>query len=949
MPLGVVVEATKGNATPPEQRGEVVVSVGSFADRPIPKLSRARVRRPRISERLDQGVGAPLTLIVAPAGSGKTTALAQWVNERTAPVTWVTATSDTAASLARVEAALQDVANAQDRAVIIVDDAHRLPSQAWPLIEGWLDSWAPGGANLVLASRRDVPLPVVLLELSGNVTEIRSDVLGFTDSEARELIALHAPHASEVDAAALQERADGWAAALVLGGRAIAGAGGQTHVRETLSQTERPVLDYLLGEVFSTLPAMVRHVLLCTGGLDRVTDDAAVVLSGDPEAGRRLAELAADGMLVTQYESAGAIPDAAAGSEGARAWRYHPLLLELLRRQTALDGPDHALAGAAHARAARHYSVHGPIPEAVRHAMWARDYELLTGLLIAETPALIGAGHVDLLHAALRTLPASVAEGHPALLGVTALAHLGSGDFETAARLAAWLLPTVTEAREHGDVHPAGGDPGNLTPTMLADSALLGTWQARIGWLDPQVAIRNAREVLGCALPSGPGEGQLEGHPSHRPLTPLSLPRLVWLLNELTSAELWVADLESAAAHNEEALDGASVLGYPRFLAEAWSNRALLDMVVGRPLPAIAAAQQSLAFAGSAATNSAVVRSHIVLGWAALIDFRFSDVIRHLEVVGKLGLPSGSPLSHILVGTLRASLAAEAGDLAAGREYLTEVTPGADRASNPFRRYVLRVRAEWAVRSQDEPGLRRDIELMRALGWTEGVELYSPLLTALGGDVPAAIAELTAFLGHHPDGVLAAIGAASRLGLLLQYDDESAVQRAYREALDRIAPQRLFRTMAYAGLSNPRLSALVKQDASSSDPHPFTAELAQALTRYRAFRRMVLDGALTDVLGVVHASEPADTTVDEPATPRLPTSATAEPRPQLSQHFPALTARERDVLNELALGGAYADIARNLYVTENTVKTHILSVYRKLGVDRRADALRRARELGLLG
>jgi DNA-binding CsgD family transcriptional regulator len=74
-----------------------------------------------------------------------------------------------------------------------------------------------------------------------------------------------------------------------------------------------------------------------------------------------------------------------------------------------------------------------------------------------------------------------------------------------------------------------------------------------------------------------------------------------------------------------------------------------------------------------------------------------------------------------------------------------------------------------------------------------------------------------------------------------------------------------------------------------------------------------------------------------------------EPKRQLSRPFPALTARERDVLNELALGGAYSDIARNLYVTENTVKTHILSVYRKLGVDRRADALRRARELGLLG
>ena len=903
------------------------------------------MRRPRIYEQLDQGANARLTLIVAPAGSGKTTALAQWVDQRDVPISWVTATSDTAASLSELQTALQEAANAPDRAGVIVDDAHRLPPQAWPVIDTWLDGRAADRVNLVLASRRDVPLPVVLMELSGDVTEIRSDVLSFTDSEARELIALHAPHASEGDAAALQDRADGWAAALVLGARAMAGTGNQPQLREGLSQTERPVLDYLLGEVFSTLPAMVRHVLLCTGGLDDVTEEAAIVLSGDPEAGRRLADLAADAMLVTQYQS----PRTTSVSDDARAWRYHPLLLELLRRQTALDGPDHELAMAAHARAARHFAVHGPTSEAVRHAMWARDEELLTRLLIGETPALIGAGHVDLLHAALRSLPASAAERQPALLGVTALAHLGVGDHETAARLAAWLRPSVeADARERAVARASGKEEGTIGRTLLVDSALLGTWQARIGWVDPQLAIRNAREVLGCALVGGT-KGRRESHPTHQPLVPLSLSRLVWLLNELTAAELWVADLDSAEAHNEEALEVATVLGYPRFLAEAWANRAMLDMVVGKPMPAIAAAQQSLALAEGRHSRSAVVRCHIVLGWAALIDFRFAEVIHHLEVIDELGMPVGSPLAHILCGSLRAGLAVEAGDLAAGRNYQAEVAPGADRASNPFREFFCRARAEWAVRSRDASELRREIELMRTLGWANGVDLYSPMLTAFSGDVDAAIGELTAFMARHPDGVLGAIAAANRLGLLLPSDDAAVVQRAYRDLLDRIAPQRLLKTVTYVGLSSPGLSALVKHDASSPDPHPFTAELAQALSRYRAFRRMAMEGALTNVLGIVHATEPVIPAAAELPGSAAPAHANEPTTRQLASHFPGLTVRERDVLNELALGGAYSDIARNLYVTENTVKTHILSVYRKLGVDRRADALRRARELGLLG
>jgi DNA-binding CsgD family transcriptional regulator len=55
-----------------------------------------------------------------------------------------------------------------------------------------------------------------------------------------------------------------------------------------------------------------------------------------------------------------------------------------------------------------------------------------------------------------------------------------------------------------------------------------------------------------------------------------------------------------------------------------------------------------------------------------------------------------------------------------------------------------------------------------------------------------------------------------------------------------------------------------------------------------------------------------------------------------------------DVLRELALGGSYTDIAATLFITENTVKTHLASLYRKLGATRRGEALRAAREAGLL-
>jgi DNA-binding CsgD family transcriptional regulator len=78
------------------------------------------------------------------------------------------------------------------------------------------------------------------------------------------------------------------------------------------------------------------------------------------------------------------------------------------------------------------------------------------------------------------------------------------------------------------------------------------------------------------------------------------------------------------------------------------------------------------------------------------------------------------------------------------------------------------------------------------------------------------------------------------------------------------------------------------------------------------------------------------------ATPRERTQAT-DPTVR-----PSLSAREREVLNELARGATYADIAADLFVSENTIKTHVSSLYGKLAVTRRSEALAVARNLHLL-
>ena len=107
--------------------------------------------------------------------------------------------------------------------MVIIDDAHLLPHAAWALLETVIASRADR-VRIVLAGRRDLPLATAKFGLSDYVTVLRGDVLRFDDDEAGALVTAHAPDASAEDISTLQSRAQGWAAALVLGARALFGA-----------------------------------------------------------------------------------------------------------------------------------------------------------------------------------------------------------------------------------------------------------------------------------------------------------------------------------------------------------------------------------------------------------------------------------------------------------------------------------------------------------------------------------------------------------------------------------------------------------------------------------------------------------------------------------------------------------------------------------------------------
>ena len=914
-----------------------------------PQVARTFVERARLDDLLDEATRRPLTLLVAPAGTGKTTTLAHWARRPVAPrAHWLDGRGLDAGQLGaelvraahgvgvvgaevsdrEVVAALRSSRRAPD--IVVVDDAHLAGVDSWSLLNAAVDE-VPDRIRLVLTSRRDVALPLVALALRDEVTVLRSDVLRFSPGEARDLVAAHAPAADDQDLDTLLGSAQGWAALLVLGARALGGAPNRAAARAGLSRTEQPVLDYLLGEIFATLPAATRHVLLCTCVEDRVTGDLAVVLSGDPDAGRRLDGLAMDGMLVTSYPG-----DDGGDESSGLAWEYHPLLRELLRRQVARDAPDHALAMAAHERAARHFADGDDAGAALDHATVSGDVELVVALLVEHGPGLLTGGGVDSLSRALNSLPDEVRAAHPALLGVAALERRARGEHASALHLAD--LAVVAAESALARLADAGDDPATAPPEVLAlltDAALLTAWQARFGLADPVRARETGEQIL--------ARHQLGIDVSVEPqgrrgwlMTPA---RSALLHHELAAVAMWLGDVEAAREHVAEVLVTSRAIGHDRLTAGGLANQAMLDLMDGRYLTASWNAEASLAAARriNSTGDMYVPRSRLAQAWAQYVAVEHEAAAVALADVERMQERLADPLVAGLAMVLRARLLTEAGDLTTAHHVLASVRtmPG---PMPPFLVWTLAMaEAEVALLTGSMLEAQRQLEVQRTCGWPEGGAVLSAILTDLSGDPTEALVCLQRILEEPPApglSSLAACAAAYRTRILLRDGQQAEGREALRDSLTRAYPERLLLPLASLATPDLGLEPMLRDLAAADPPQALASEMLEALARLPRPRE-ASDGVPRPVaLGARPASVAPGV--------QLPSQRAA------TGPLTRLTDREADVLRELALGGSYTDIAHALFVTENTVKTHLSAVYRKLGVAGRSPALREARARGLI-
>src|SRR5215468_9562613 len=278
------------------------------------------VSRPRLFERLG---AARVTVVSAPAGSGKTVLLRSWISRAGAAgsAAWVTVgrgeqdpqqfwlsvlgalrqTTPGSALVRELTAApdldgwaiaerlLKDLAPLEDRIWLLIDDVHELvPAEAQRQLE-LLVMRVSEELRFVLATRHDVQLSLHRLRLEGELAEIREPDLRFTVAEAEELF--DAAGVRLPDPAPLVERTEGWAAGLRLAALSLAGHPDPGRFAEEFSGTERTVSEYLLAEVLDRQPEPVRRLLLRTSVLERVNGELADLLTDDSGGERALQDL----------------------------------------------------------------------------------------------------------------------------------------------------------------------------------------------------------------------------------------------------------------------------------------------------------------------------------------------------------------------------------------------------------------------------------------------------------------------------------------------------------------------------------------------------------------------------------------------------------------------------------------------------------------------------------
>ncbi len=858
----------------------------------------ALLPRERLHRLLDGALDGPWAVLSAPAGCGKSSLLASWTAALPASVAIDVVTDGDLGSRLREETDRRPTGDGRRR-VLLIDHRDSLSRAAWRRLAEFAEG--DRGTTVAVATRVDPPLPLGRLAIAGQLVDIRAKDLRWTEPEMRALLGLSGLDLDEKAIDLLRARTAGWSAGLRL---AIAGMTRAEDPYEFLTRfgdDDHATIDYLAQEVFAALPQQLRQLLAATADTPDLTAETAAAMSGLPDAGLLLDNLVDEGLLCT------------ADHAEVRRYRYHPLLLSLLRRGSQAPGR------VARHRAAHWHASHARPAAAVVDASYTGDHELTGGLLQEHGPELLGTGSGRrALTRALTSLPSGWRDTYGRLLPLAGLVQVLDGDLERATQM-------LTDAERR----PTGDWPAAARYDLLA----LRAWAAARGWRDPARCLADLAE-LGYLRLDPPGL-----------VVETDLARESMVLGRLGILLAWHGDARTAGLVLEAAgRSGRGAHGGPHrigaFAREARAAQALLSATAGQPRTARTIAQEVLAADDdSALADATTATARLSVGWCAYLRGLPGEARTQLARA-QAGLADADlPVPALLAAVLRARLLLPAEGPAAARTAL---------------------QAGWADRLGAVPVWARALAATTQLRIALMTGEPEPALAAAARDLPAGgaeVATLSAMLALHAGDPAAAreqlrpvltgdVPAVIPWTVLRASHAEAAAAHVLGDAAG--AAQGVVRTLVLGAaeelvLPLGELSASLPGVLDLLDAYPRAAGVAGAPS-YLAVLRDRLPALMTP-LPLMPAIAPAAVA---PALPGAALPPAPDVDPALLAGARTLTERELEVLARLDSVLPLSSIADGMYVTLNTLKTHVGAIYRKLGADNRAGAVERAQQLGLI-
>jgi LuxR family maltose regulon positive regulatory protein len=892
--------------------------------------------------KLDGILQVPLTLIAAPAGSGKTTIIAQWLQQANCAAAWFSLDerdNDTATFLRYLVAAFQtivphagttllallqamqrprtetlvttllnDLAQFGRDVVLVLDDYHLIQAHNVHELVHFLVEHLPPHVHIVMTSRESPPLPLNRLRARRKLLELRATQLRFTHEEIiaflRDTMAITV---SPADVDLLEARTEGWIAGLQLAALALRDQVDPARFVAAFSGSNRYIVDYLLAEVFDQLPSHLQTFVLQTSVLDRFCGPLCdAVLGITPVDSTDVIEQpapleAANGsysqLLLQEIERRNLflLP-----LDDEQHWyRYHPLFAEVLRHRL-LSGARPDQVEQLNKRASQWCWGQSFAVEAIEYALRAKDYSQAARHITTIRWQLLDQSQSGQLLEWLKRFPEEVIPAYPLLALSYAWALFHNGKWDVIERYLGYAeAQHYTLASEQASI--AQQIKGEIAAMRGSISANRGDYEQAI------VLCEDALEQLP------------KDDARIRQIGLFNLCELLWMRDDVPAS--------NRALQEACAIGSVSNLLYPTLFLHYYLGVQL--MVTGELRAAAESAEQAMRFATSlgAERSPMIGPVYVVLGRLALerndlaaAEYFANEAIAFCEQLGnpearadaymgraRLALAQGDlaqAAAHIQTGLNIANTAeinvVFVGELTATR-MLIFLAQGDSRA------------AEATARSRqislESPSLLREPELLalvRTLIVQGRANDTLPLLEQLlylaqtrgrhGSEIAILIIQALVLRSSAPQRALAALG----------------------RALERAEPEGYFRTFLDEG-----------------------APMAELLGM--ALQRGIQPAYVQSLLAAFGAQ--VDSPVEQPLLPPRSVSNTPTSHQQLVE---PLNTRELEVLQLIAQGRSNREIADRLIVTLSTVKWHINHLYAKLEVNTRTQAIARATELGLL-